>query len=136
MSEVLTSAPSQSKVLRRLYLTLFLRGRSSRGLTVQQGTPSIGRKLGFTLFFYALIGCMGLALLGQPLFSLSIYLHGASMFFVGMFVASSSGELLFNEDESEILLHRPVSPKAMLWAKISVMMQVSFWLILAFNLAG
>ena len=58
------------------------------------------------------------------------------MFFVGMFVASSSGELLFNEDESEILLHRPVSPKAMLWAKISVMMQVSFWLILAFNLAG
>ncbi len=136
MSEALSAAPSQSKVLRRLYLTLFLRGRSSRGLTAQQGTPSIGKKLGFTLFFYALIGCMGLTLLGQSLFSLSIYLHGASMFFVGMFVASSSGELLFNEDESEILLHRPVSPKAMLWAKVSVLLQVSFWLILAFNLAG
>lgn len=136
MSERSSMAPSQAKVLRRLYLTLFLRGRSARGLNMKQGTKSIGARLGLTLFFYALIGCLSLTLLGQPLFSLSIYLHGAALLFVGMFVASSSGEVLFNQEEAEILLHRPVSPSAMLWAKVSVLLQVSLWLSLAFNLAG
>lgn len=128
--------PSQSKVLRRLYLTLFLRGRSARGLNQNFGAKSIAARLGFTLFFYALIGCLGLSMLHQPLFSLSLYLHGAALFFVGMFVASSAGEVLFNQEEAEIMLHRPVSPRAMLWAKVSVMLQVALWLSLAFNLAG
>jgi ABC-2 type transport system permease protein len=132
----MNEAPSQAKVLRRLYLTLFLRGRSARGLNMKHGTKSIAARLGLTLFFYALFGCMSLMFLGQSLFSLSIYLHGASLFFVGMFVASSSGEVLFNQQEAEILLHRPVSPSAMLWAKVSVLLQVSLWLSLAFNLAG
>jgi hypothetical protein len=136
MSERSSIAPSQSKVLRRLYLTLFLRGRSARGFSMKRGTKSIAMRLGMTLIFYALIGCLSLTLLGQPLFSLSIYLHGASLFFVGMFVASSAGEVLFNQDEAEILLHRPVMPRAMLWAKVSVLLQVSLWLSLAFNLAG
>lgn len=132
----MSGSSSQSKVLRRLYLTLFLRGRSARGLNMKHGTKSIAARLGLTLFFYALFGCMSLMFLGQSLFSLSIYLHGASLFFVGMFVASSSGEVLFNQQEAEILLHRPVSPSAMLWAKVSVLLQVSLWLSLAFNLAG
>ncbi|MEO7099990.1 MAG: hypothetical protein ABI162_11555 [Luteolibacter sp.] len=132
----MNAVPSQSKVLRQLYLMLFLRGRSSRGLNLKQGTKSIRARLGMTLFFYALMGCMGLLFFKQSLFSLSIYLHGASLFFVGMFVAASSGEILFNEQEAEILLHRPVAPRAMLWAKVSVLLQVSLWLSLAFNLAG
>ncbi len=127
---------SQSQVLRRLYLTLFLRGRSARGLNQKIGTKSIAVRLGLTLIFYAIFGCFSLTMLHQPLFSLSIYLHGASLFFVGMFVASSSGEVLFNQEEAEILLHRPVSPAAMLWAKVSVLLQVSLWLSLSFNLAG
>ena len=129
-------SPSQAKILRQLYLTLFLRGRSSRGLNLKYGAQSIGKRLGLTLFFYALIGAMALMFLRQPLFNLSIYLHGASLFFVGMFVATSAGEVLFNEQEAEIMLHRPVSPRAMLWAKVSVLLQVSLWLSLAFNLAG
>lgn len=136
MSGRSSTPPSQAKVLRRLYLTLFLRGRSARGLNPKRGTKSVAVRLGMTLFFYALIGCLSLTLLGQPLFSLSIYLHGASLFFVGMFVASSAGEVLFNQEEAEILLHRPVAPSAMLWAKVSVLLQVSLWLSLAFNLAG
>ena len=129
-------APSQAKTLRRLYLTLFLRGRSSRGLNLKFGAKSVGVRLSGTLAFYALMGCMSLMFFNQSLFSLSIYLHGASLFFVGMFVASSSGEVLFNQEESEILLHRPVEPRAMLWATVSVLLQVSLWLSLAFNLAG
>src|SRR5688500_8136583 len=75
-------------------------------------------------------------MLGQSLFSLSLYLHGAALFFIGMFVASSAGEVLFNKEEAEILLHRPVEPRAMLWAKVAVLLQVSLWLAFAFNLAA
>ncbi len=133
MSELPSSA-AQSKVLRNLYLTLFLRGRTSRGLK-DRGPRSIAGKLWLTLLFYAAAGCFSLFMLGQPVFSISLYLHGAAMFFIGMFVASSAGEVLFNKEEAEILLHRPVSPRAMLWAKVRVLCQVSLWLALAFNMA-
>src|SRR6185503_8867833 len=43
---------------------------------------------------------------------------------------------LFNKDEGDILMHRPVSIRALLWAKISVLVQVSLWLAAAFNLVG
>jgi hypothetical protein len=56
--------------------------------------------------------------------------------FLGMFVASSAGEILFNKSEADILLHRPVDPRSLLWAKVRVMVEVSLWLAGAFNLAG
>jgi ABC-2 type transport system permease protein len=136
MSADLNDTKSQTKVLRRLYLTLFLRGRTSRGLNLKSGPKSIVSRLSFTLLFYSLFGGIALLFLGQPLFNLSIYLHGVSLFFVGMFVATSAGEVLFNEQEAEIMLHRPVSPQAILKAKASVLIEVSLWLILAFNLVG
>lgn len=128
--------PLQSKVLRKLYLTLFLRGRSSRGLQ-QKGIPkSIGRKLALALLFYGLYGAFALFFVNQTVLALSVYLHGMSFLFLGMFVASSAGEVLFNKEEADILLHRPVTAKAMLWAKIGVLVQVSLWLALALNLIG
>ncbi len=56
--------------------------------------------------------------------------------FLGMFVAASGGEVLFNEQEAEILLHRPVPPRSLLWAKIRVLVEVSLWLSAALNLGG
>ena len=56
--------------------------------------------------------------------------------FLGMFVAASAGEVLFNKEEADILLHRPVTARALLWAKIGVLVQVSLWLAAAFNLGG
>jgi hypothetical protein len=53
-----------------------------------------------------------------------------------MFVASSAGEILFNRQEADILLHRPIAPKTLLWAKVRVLVDVSLWLAFAFNLAG
>ena len=47
-----------------------------------------------------------------------------------------TGELLFNKEEADILLHRPVTPSALLWAKIGVLLRVSLWLAGAFNLAS
>ena len=130
------SAPVPSRVLRRLFLTVFLRGRSSRGLQKESAPRSIGSKLALTLMFYGLFGLFACFFVRQPLFVLSIYLHGMTFVFIGMFVAASGGEVLFNKEESDILLHRPVTPRALLWAKVGVLVQVSLWLAAAFNLVG
>jgi ABC-2 type transport system permease protein len=130
------SAPLPGKVLRRLFLTLFLRGRSSRGLQRDKAPKSIASKLALTLLFYALWGSMALLFFGQPVFTLSIYLHAMTFVFLGMFVASSAGEVLFNKEEADILMHRPVTPRALLWAKIGVLVQISLWLAVSFNLVG
>jgi ABC-2 type transport system permease protein len=130
------NAPSTSKTLRKLYLTLFLRGRSSRGLNKDRAPTTVGKKLWGTLALYALVGLAALTFLGQPSFALSFYLHGMSLLFLGMFVAASAGEILFNKDEPEILLHRPVDPRTLLWAKVSVLVRVSLWVACTFNLAG
>jgi hypothetical protein len=79
---------------------------------------------------------VALAFMGQPVFALSLYLHAMTLVFLGMFMAASSGEVLFNKEEADILLHRPVTPRALLWAKIGVLVRVSLWLAGAFNLAG
>jgi hypothetical protein len=122
--------------LRRLFLTLFLRGRSARGLQ-KAGIPhSVGKKLFWVLLVYSLMGFMALVCANQRVFTLSLYLHGMTLVFLGMFVAASAGEILFNQQEADILLHRPVEPRALLWAKIAVLVQVSLWLAGAFNLVG
>lgn len=129
---------SSRKVLRRLFLTLFLRGRSARGMRrAAAGAPkSVGQKLALTLVLYAAFGALALAFRSQPVFSLSLYLHGLTLVFLGMFVGSSAGEVLFNKEEGDILLHRPIHPSELLWAKIAVLVQVSLWLAGAFNLVG
>jgi hypothetical protein len=124
------------RVLRRLFLTLFLRGRGARGMRKERAPKSVGSKLAWTLLFYALFGLMALMFLRQPVFALSIYLHAMTLMFLGAFVAASAGEVLFNQEEADILMHRPVTPRALLWAKIGVLVQVSLWLAAAFNLAG
>lgn len=130
--------PSSRRVLRRLFLTLFLRGRSARGMRrAAAGAPkSVGQKLALTLLFYAAFGAIALVFRGQPVFSLSLYLHGLTLVFLGMFVGSSAGEVLFNKEEGDILLHRPIDSRELLWAKIAVLVQVSLWLAGAFNLVG
>ena len=127
---------TQAKVLRQLFLTLFLRGRGARGLNKKAVPQSIASKLSLTLFLYALIGGMAFLFLRQPVFALSVYLHAMTFAFLGMFIAASAGEILFNKEEGDILMHRPVSPKVMLRAKIRVLVEVSLWLGIAFNLIG
>jgi len=130
------AVPVPEKVLRRLFLTLFLRGRGARGLNRSGAPKSVIEKLALTLAIYALFGCMALFFWHQPVFALATYLHAMTFVFLGMFVASSAGEILFNKEEADILMHRPVTPKAMLWAKIRVLVEVSLWLAGAFNLVG
>lgn len=129
-------APSAGRVLRRMFLTLFLRGRSGRHLDKRAVPKSIGAKLPFTLLLHALVGLLAWTFWGRPVFTLSIYTHGMTLLFLGMFVATSAGEVLFNKEEADILMHRPVTARVLLWSKISVLVQVSLWLAGAFNLAA
>jgi hypothetical protein len=124
------------QALRRLFLTLFLRGRGARGLNKQSAPKSVGQKLVLSLLVYGLFGCVALTFMHQPVFALAVYLHALTFVFLGMFIASSAGEMLFNKEEADILLHRPITPRAMLWAKIRVLVEVSLWLAAALNLAG
>jgi len=129
-------APSIHKTLRKLYLTLFLRGHSSRGLA-QKGIPtSIAQKLGLVLLLYAALGLSAFGLISNETFVLSAYLHAITFMCIGMFLVSCSGETLFNKEEGEILLHRPIESKTILWAKIVVLIQVSLYLSVAINLVG
>jgi ABC-2 type transport system permease protein len=130
------AAPSPARALRTLFLTLFLRGQTARGLKKNQAPQSIGRKLLLTMIFYSLFGCIAFMLVRQPVFFLSAYLHAMTFAFVGMFVAASAGEILFNPAETDILLHRPIEPRTLLWAKMRVLVEVSLWIGAAFNLAG
>jgi ABC-2 type transport system permease protein len=129
------AAPPQ-RVLRRLFLTLFLRGRTSRGLKKERAPKSLPAKLALTLLFYALFGCLPIGLARHSAFTLAVYLHAMTFVFLGLFVAGSSGEMLFNKEEADILLHRPVAPRDLLWAKVRVLVEVSLWIGGAFNLAG
>src|SRR4051812_19186104 len=128
-------AISPEKALRKLYLRLFLRGRSSRGLNKQGAPKSVASKLAMTLVFYGLFGFFA-AFARHSVFALSVSLHAATLMFIGMFVAASAGEALFNKDEADILMHRPIQSKSLLWAKVGVMAQIALWLAGAFNLAG
>lgn len=131
-----TRAQPLANVLRQLYLTLFLRGRSARGVRKATAPKTVGKKLAGALALYALFGGMAAFFASQPIFLLSAYLHATTFIFLGMFVAASAGEVLFNRDEADILLHRPIPPQTLLWAKIRVLAEVSFWLAAAFNLVG
>jgi hypothetical protein len=129
-------APSAGPTLRRLFLTLFLRGRSSRGLRKSAVPRSIAGKLAGTLLLYALFGIFLTFFVRLPVFGYSAFLHVMTFGLLGLFVASSAGEVLFNKEEADILLHRPIDPRSLLWAKVTVLLEVSLWLALSYNLTS
>lgn len=129
-------AASPEKALDRLFLTIFLRGHSSRGLNRSNFSTSIAHKLGLSLALYGLLGLSALLFLHQTVFALSVYLHATTFVTLGMFVVASAGETLFNKEESDILMHRPVTPKMLIRAKVGVLIRVSLWLAFAMNCVG
>src|SRR3712207_3644484 len=98
-SRATTKAVSTERTLHRLFLTLFLRGRTSRGLKKDAAPTTVGRKLGIVLGFYALFGMVAISLVGQKAFVLATYLHAITFISVAMFVVGSAGDVLFNKEE-------------------------------------
>lgn len=129
------ATPSPASVLRRLFWTLLFRGRAAQQAGAQKTRRQMG--LGLTLFIYAMVGLMP-ALFSQhtDVFVFACTLHGFTLMFASLSLASSAGTMLFMKEEAEILLHRPVTPQQMLRAKCAVLAGFAFVLALALNLAG
>jgi len=124
--------PSTARTLRRLYLILFLRGGARTWRTTSYLTS-----LSVPLFIYACFGVLlTLGLWTQPIFAIAVYLHAATFIFLGMFMAGSAGEVLFNSVEADTLLFRPIEPRTLLSAKVAVLTQISVCVAWALNAAG
>jgi len=88
------------------------------------------------LVLYVMMGVVALSTWKLGVFERSTTLHAFSLMMVGIMMAGSSGTLLFNVDEADILLHRPVTPRALLGAKVWVMVVMGVALAVALNLVG
>jgi ABC-2 type transport system permease protein len=124
------------KVLRSLFWKLFFRGRvrqQAQGHKMQMRQASSIVMIGI----YVILGVMpAIGVFMMDAFTFSAALHGMTLVLVLVNMASSAGSFLFNQEEAEILLHRPVQPAELLRAKVWVLVIVSLVLGLAFNLVG
>lgn len=128
------SEAAQARVLRRLYLRLMFRGRASGQQKLEMRSPGFSFVL--ALLFFALLGLTALALGKLSLVAFAGSLHALTFLLVGINLASTTGTLLFNPDEAEVLLHRPIRPRALLAAKVRVIVLVTFALACVLNICG
>lgn len=122
------------RVLSRLFLKLFLRGRPRSKAEAASGGMRL--RLSGLLLLYTLMGLVAVSTHGLGVFERSTMLHAFSLMMVGIMMAGSSGTLLFNVEEADILLHRPVTPRELLVAKVWVLVVMGVTLATALNLIG
>jgi ABC-2 type transport system permease protein len=114
--------------LLKCYFRLSTRGR----VTQSMGRGGKPRSVFFVLGMYMFVGLMnGMMLLTIQLdvFTYTVMLHSMTFFVVGMAVTAESGDILFNTNESDVLLHRPIHPRTLLLAKSLNL--IAFTLVLA-----
>src|SRR5436305_10277191 len=105
----------QLRALLKCYWRLSTRGRVARAMG-RGGKP---RGLIFVIVMYMVVGFMTGLIAFSPidLFTYTIIVHAMTFFVVGMAVTSESGDILFNANESDVLVHRPIEPRTLLLAK-------------------
>lgn len=128
--------PTTKQTLRRLFLALFLRGQTGMNPNKEQVPGSMAAKVWMSMLLPLGCGMMAFFLMQSPVFVLSVYLHSMTFALIGMMLASTTGGVLFNKEEADILSHRPIEAKDLLWAKMSVLLEYSLWTSMAFNLPG
>jgi ABC-2 type transport system permease protein len=127
--------PPLERTLRELFWRLLFRGRAAHEVASHRRRRRLG--LGVTIGMYAALGvfpAMG-AFFFEPL-SFACSLHGMTLMFASLTLASSAGTMLFVREEADILLHRPVPPAALLRAKCTVLLWFASLLALALNAGG
>lgn len=122
------------RILRQLFWTLLVRGR-----TAPQEGQGTKKSLGIkgTCALYVLFGLMPALSASRmaPAVFASV-LHGFTMMFAALTLASSAGSMLFAREEAEILLHRPVPAAHLLRAKAYVLLRYAMILAVSLNLTG
>ncbi len=133
MTEV--GPPQVERELRRLFWTLMMRGRSAQHVAAHQSKKRIG--LGLTILGYLFIGLIPALIAWRlPALSGASMLHAFTLMFASLTLAADAGTVLFQREESDILLHRPVRPEQLLRAKVAVLLRYALVLALALNAAG
>ncbi len=122
------------RVLTVLFLRLFLRGRPRS--VAEAASRRMVWRLGGLLVLYGVLGVVAMSTWRLGVFERSTSLHAFTLMMVGIMMAGSSGTLLFNAEEADILLHRPVTPRQLLAAKVLVMVVIGVTLAVALNLIG
>ena len=123
----------QLKALLKCYFRLSTRGRVAQAMG-RGGKP---RSLLFVLGLYVFIGLMnGVMLLTveMDVFTYTVMLHSMTFFVVGMALTAESGDILFNVNESDVLLHRPIHSRTLLLAKSLNLIAFALLLAGALNL--
>ncbi|HYW71079.1 MAG TPA: hypothetical protein VE961_08600 [Pyrinomonadaceae bacterium] len=105
----------QLRALLKCYWLLSTRGRVARSMG-RGGKP---RGVIFAIVMYLIVGFMTsmMAFSHIDLFTFTLLIHSMTFFVVGMAVTSESGNILFNANESDVLVHRPINPRTLLLAK-------------------
>ena len=123
----------QLKALLKCYFRLSTRGRVTQSMS-RGGKP---RSLLFVLGMYMFLGLMnGLMLLTiqMDVFTYTVMLHSMTFFVVGMALTAESGDILFNVNESDVLVHRPIHARTLLLAKSLNLIAFALLLAGALNL--
>ncbi len=124
---------SVERILRRLFWQLLLRGRVASPSEKKQFRIGLkGLAAIYTLF--GSMAAFGLWNMGPLAFGTS--LHGMTLMFASLTLATGVGQMLFVREEAEILLHRPIRPEQLLRAKLHVLVVYALVLALALNLVG
>jgi hypothetical protein len=124
---------AQARVLRRLFLTIMLRGRRQRHGKPSRLKPWLALSLSLGLFALISFVAMGFPL---QLFIYAGLLHSLAFLMVGMNLATTGGQLLFNPEEADVLLHRPIEPRSLLSAKLQTIGLFSLAMAVAINFGG
>ena len=115
----------QLRALLRAYFQMAARGAV---LFKARGKPTtLTFVVGLYFFLGAMIGLAGLMHPGVLLYSIA--LHTLTLFTVGMSAVIESNDVLFDQQEDEILMHRPIPPATLLAAKAGAL--VGFTSLLA-----
>ena len=122
----------QLRALLKCYWRLSTRGRVARAM----GRGGKRRGLIFVLAMYVVVGFVTsmVAFSRTDIFTYTIIIHAMTFFVVGTAVTSESGDILFNANESDVLVHRPISPRTLLLAKTINLVVFTLVLAMALNL--
>ncbi|RBP46154.1 hypothetical protein DES53_102540 [Roseimicrobium gellanilyticum] len=126
---------STEAVLRRLFWKLLFRGRAAQHAASHQARKHMG--LGISMLLFGVFGAVP-AVLAPTLetFTFASVLHAWTLMFASLTLAANAGTMLFMKEEAEILLHRPVTPRQLLRAKIAVLVCFALLLALSLNAIG
>ncbi len=127
-------AKLQRAALYQLFNDLFWRGRQTSG-NRKTSAATITIRKGGPLLVFGLLGFTILIFTGRSLPPLifATLVHAMTFVMVGMTLSASCSTLLFNDQESDILLHRPVPVAFILRAKVRVLLTQAWLLAVALN---